>query len=78
MRIFVEFDEDVFRLMVDDGKMRPGPVGARLFRAPPHPEVTFEHETLEAAETDAAKVRAYLAALPTRKQTKKELREAAA
>ncbi len=78
MRIFTEFDGEVFRLMCDDGRMSPTPAGARLFRAEPWPEIAFAHETAEAAENDARKLRAYLAALPTAKASKKRTRESAA
>lgn len=48
-------------------------VGPRIFRAPPHPEITFSHDTQEAAARDAATLREYLAGLPQKKMTKKKL-----
>ena len=36
------------------------PVGPRLFRAPPHPAIQFQHTTEAAALKDAATLRAYL------------------
>lgn len=46
--------------------------GPRLFRAPPHPDVQFCHDTKEGAERDAEKLRAYLAQLPKQKKGKKK------
>lgn len=75
MKIFIEFDGEVYRLMCDDGRMKPMPAGERLFRAPPYPLMSFSHHTMERAEEDAAKLRVYLAALAPRKPTKKQQRE---
>ncbi len=77
MKIFVEFDMDdeKFVLMCDDGRMAPIVAGQRLFRAPPHPEITFRHASAEAAEADAGKLRAYLAQLSTKKPSKKQRQE---
>ncbi len=77
MKIFVEFDleSERFVLMCDCGRMSPSPAGQRLFRAPPHPQIDFHHATMEAAETDAGKLRAYLARLTTKKLSKKKLQE---
>lgn len=36
------------------------PAGERLFRAPPLPNIRFSHESKEAAETDAGKLREYV------------------
>lgn len=36
--------------------------GPRLFRAPPHPDISFQHLSKSGAETDAGKLRAYLEA----------------
>ena len=70
MKIYPEFDSEsaAYVLMCDDGRMRPMPAGPRLFRAAPHPEVAFTHETLEAAQADCAKLRSYFAWLKTRKK----------
>ncbi len=46
---------------------RASPAGPRLFRAPPHPEIRWSHDTPEAAEADAQKLRAYLDSLTQRK-----------
>lgn len=78
LRIYVELDEsDLYRLMCDDGRMSPQPCGPRLFRAPPHPQMKFTHDDPESAETDARKLRVYLAGL-TEKKTKKRTAEGAA
>lgn len=45
--------------------------GPRIFRAPPHPDIQFAHDTQEAATRDAATLRDYLAGLPQKKMTKK-------
>ncbi len=79
IRIFVEMDEDgQFVLMVHDGRMSAMPAGPRILRGPPHPAIAFSHPTMEAANTDAAKLRAYLAALPVAKASKKRTAESAA
>ncbi len=77
MRIFVELDldDEKFVLMCDDGRMKPTVAGQRLFRAPPHPEIQFRHATMEAAEADAGKLRAYIAQLSTKKLSKKQRQE---
>lgn len=77
MRIFVEFDldDEKFVLMCDDGRMKPTVAGQRLFRAPPHPNIGFRHPTMEAAEADAGKLRAYLGQLSTKKPSKKQRQE---
>lgn len=36
------------------------PAGPRLFRAPPWPDIAFEHSTAEAASHDAALLQRYL------------------
>lgn len=46
---------------------RTTPAGPRLFRAPPHPDIRFSHETAEAADKDAATLRQYLEGLGQRK-----------
>ncbi len=77
MKIFVEFDleSERFVLMADCGRMSPTPAGQRLFRAPPHPVIEFNHATMESAEGDAQKLRAYLAQLSTKKPSKKQRQE---
>jgi hypothetical protein len=59
--VLYDFDADRYVLMASDGRLRPAPAGPRLFRAEPWPEVKWQHETQEAAEADAGKVRVYLA-----------------
>ena len=54
---------------------RTEPCGPRIFRAPPHPDVAFSHESAEGAERDAAKIRAYLANLSPRKVSKTAARK---
>jgi hypothetical protein len=44
--------------------------GPRLFRAPPHPDIQFAHDSAQDAERDAATLRAYLDALPAQKKRK--------
>lgn len=39
---------------------RTAPAGERLFRAPPHPAITFRHEEQASAEKDAATLREYI------------------
>ncbi len=77
LKIFIEFDADVdlYVLMCDDRRMRPMPAGKRLFRAPPHPDINFSHETMQAAEDAASKLRSYLGALEPKKISKKDQRE---
>lgn len=75
MKIFIEFDGEVYHLMCSDGRMRSMPAGQRLFRAKPYPLMSFSHSTMERAEEDAAKLRAYLAALAPKKPSKKQQRE---
>lgn len=42
---------------------RAAEAGPRLFRAPPHPDIKFRHDSLTDAERDADKLRAYFAGL---------------
>ncbi len=77
MTISHTFDDEngVYVLVVSDGRLSNSPAGPRLFRAPPHPDIQFEHATEAGAIDDAARLRTYLAQLSTKRQTKKELRE---
>lgn len=77
LRIFTQYDSETgeFELVCTDDRMRPMPMGPRIFRAPPHPDVKFRHETLKEAEAAAGVIRTYLANLTPKRQTKKELRE---
>ena len=61
MKILIESDGSTYRLMVNHPAMEPMPAGPRLFRAPPHPAIKWEHDTMESAQADAATLRAYLA-----------------
>lgn len=51
------------------------PGGPRLFRAPPHPNVKWEHADASAAERDAEAVRQYLARVGDKRQSKAELKK---
>lgn len=78
LRIYPEYNGETYVLMADDGRMSATPCGARLFRAEPHPRIAFTHDSIEAAEADAQKLRAYLAGLPTKRGPKKRTAESAA
>lgn len=72
MTIFIEMDESAqYVLMADDGRMSATPAGPRLFRGPPHPAISFRHDTMDAAEGDARKLRVYLVGLSTKKVSRK-------
>lgn len=74
--IFTAFDpEDMMHVIMVRSHGRAELFGPRIFRAPPHPEVKFRHESEAAAERDCAKIRKYLAGLDGRKVSKKTLRE---
>lgn len=66
-------DTDQFDLMVSDGRMRAMPAGPRIFRAPPHPDVAFAHDTKKQAEGAADAVRKYLSTI--KEPTKRQVRE---
>jgi len=70
MTIFVQYDSDWDRydLMCSDGRFHPMPAGPRLFRAPPLPDIRFQHSVLAEAE------RSYLAQLAPKKISKTEMR----
>lgn len=76
MILFTQFDAEsgLWELYCSSKGMRAMPAGPRIFRGPPHPVVQFAHETKAAAERDAQKIREYLANLPERKISKKEIR----
>ncbi len=63
------FDTDRWHLYVTNYN-RTEVAGPRIFRAPPHPDIAFEHDTREAAEADARKLQEYLNALPVAKKKK--------
>lgn len=46
---------------------RTQPAGPRLFRAPPHPAIAFQHDDRAAAEKDAATLTRYLEGLQARR-----------
>lgn len=77
MRIYVQPEGRSFRLWCGDGKMADFPAGPRLFRAPPIPDIQFQHASHADAERDAVLLRRYIDQTHSRQQTKKELREAA-
>lgn len=45
--------------------------GPRHFRAPPHPDIKFAHDSQAGAEADAAILRDYLSKLPQKAPSKK-------
>ena len=47
--------------------------GPRLFRAPPHPDIRWQHDTAEEAATAAATLTRYLEGLQARKGPSKRL-----
>lgn len=78
MTIFVEMDFQTGQhiLMVRSKGMSAMPAGPRILRGPPHPAIKWEHDDPEQAEKDAEVLRKYLAAMDTKGQSKRELREA--
>lgn len=80
MKVFVELSLDTGRheLWVRGPGMQPMPAGARLRKGGEWPAIGFSHETEEAAEADAGKLRTYLAEVAGKKQGKRELREVGA
>lgn len=74
LTISVEYDGESYVLIADCGRMSPTVAGPRLFKSEPHPRIQFSFDTIEAAQRDAAKLREYLAALPSRKPSKKDIR----
>ena len=73
MKITVEFslDTGLYHLMCESHG-RVATAGPRILRGPPHPQIAWKHETEEAAEKDAAKLRAYFDALPVARKTKRK------
>ncbi len=81
MTILLQYDsdQDAYELWCASPGMSAMPAGGRLFHPQagvPIPPIQFSHATKEAAEGDAALLRAYLGSLPAKRQTKRELREA--
>ena len=74
--ISVLFDADIeqFRLYCTSHG-HTAIAGQRIFRAPPHPDIQFSHDSQADAEADAATLRDYLAGLPQKKMTKKASRK---
>lgn len=71
MKILVEPEGQRFRLMCADGRVSCMPAGARLFRAPPLPDIQFSHDLFADAASDARKLQAYVdqaGDAPTKKQ----------
>lgn len=77
MTIFAQFDADTFQweLWCRSPGMGPMPCGPRIFRGPPHPGVEFSHATQEDAERAAQVIQKYLADLPERKISKREIQK---
>lgn len=78
MTVFVELSLDTGRheLWVRGPGMQPMPAGGRLYKGGEWPTgIEFSHETEEAAEADARRLRKYLADAAGKKQGKRELRE---
>lgn len=73
MKIFTEFhlSTGLYHLMCESHG-RAATAGPRILRGGIWPSVRWSHETEEAAEKDAAKLRAYLDALPAMRKTKKK------
>ena len=57
-------EEDLCYRIYCESHGRVAIAGPRILRGGPWPEVQWTHETAESAEADAAKLRAYFAALP--------------
>lgn len=74
-RIFIQLDAESgeFDLWFESHG-RQVPAGPRLFRAPPHPQIKFHHETMAAAEQDAAQMRTYLQHISGRDPSKRKSR----
>lgn len=73
MTLFLQFSLDTgLHHIMCENYGRTAYAGPRILRAPPHPDVRWEHENEEEAEKDLAKLRAYFAALPAAKKTKKK------
>lgn len=74
--ISVEYDADAeeYVLMVTSFG-RTEPAGARLFRAPPHPNILFRHLTRETADGDARKLQAYIGDVAPKRPSKAAMRK---
>lgn len=73
MKITVEFslDTGLYHLMCESHG-RVATAGPRILRGGIHPQIAWSHETEEAAEKDATKLRAYFDAMPAMRKTKKK------
>lgn len=76
--IHLDFDTGRYELWCHTPGMSEMPAGERLFKAPPYPDIRFNHDNQQDAERDAALLRKYLAEVAGRKPTAKQVREAAA
>lgn len=77
MTITTEFDLETerWRIMASEHGFT-ATAGVRMFRAPPHPDIQFNHATQAEAERDAGKLRAYLEGLPKARKKKSQDRSA--
>lgn len=77
MTFFTELNLDTDRwvLMCSEHGFT-APCGPRLFRAPPHPDIRFIHETEEAAMRDLDTLRKYWEGLPQQRKKKSTARGA--
>lgn len=77
-RIFTQFDVDTdTHVLMCESHGAAVPAGPRLFRAPPHPRIKFQHETHATAEADAQAMRQYLAQTSTKTTKSKQRKEGA-
>lgn len=72
--VSLDLDTGTYRLMVTSYNMI-APAGPRLFRAPPHPDIRFTHDSEAAAEKDAAVLREYIARTWGAKHDRKKARK---
>lgn len=70
MTISIQLEDDGFCLYVTSYG-RTNPAGPRLFRAPPHPDIRFTHDTLAEAERAQEVLQAYLDEAAKRKRPSK-------
>ena len=70
-----DFDTGMWTIMATSyGQTMPA--GPRLFRAPPHPDILFQHDTEAAALHDAAELRKYIAdSWPKKEMSKAKIRK---
>lgn len=75
MKVTVEGSPNGYYLVFEDDRMRRMPAGPRLFRAEPHPQISFSHSSHEAALRDAVTLTKYLEENYLKRQSKTELRK---